>query len=326
MKRATTLFFFAVLCITAASAQQVHLNSQYFWCPSPSANRTINLCNPASGQAATGVLTLNAAVRDSNWPIKYEVLLNGRDVSDGQQDMINDDLWTLVDLDPVNTAQTVTLRFYDSQGSFEKTFKAYNLLNPPCTLPTGDQSVVMCSPDNNATLTSPLQIKAAATDSNPNELWWVIYLDGHPLAQQQWPNGTNGHDFATTLQSYTGKHKVTVQAHENNGTGTFQASAYVNITAPAGCAPTLPGPSVYICSPGTTTTGTRLHVVAKAYDGYDIKWMQIYLDRKEVYTIRNTSLDTYIPVTSGTHRLTVTETNYAGSGVTYSTTEYVTVN
>jgi hypothetical protein len=83
---------------------------------------------------------------------------------------------------------------------------------------------------------------------------------------------------------------------------------------------------VYICSPGTTTTGTRLHVVAKAYDGYDIKWMQIYLDRKEVYTIRNTSLDTYIPVTSGTHRLTVTETNYAGSGVTYSTTEYVTVN
>ena len=323
MRCALKLFALVVFCAPFALAQNVYLNNQYFWCPAPSTNRSINLCEPANNQAGTGNLWLYASVHDSHWPISYEVLVNGR--SGIVEQAANEDIDTLVGLDPVSSQQTVTLRIYDSLGSFEKSFTAYNLLTPPCTPPANDPAVVMCAPANNATLTSPIQIKATATDSSTKYLDWVIYMDGHALAAQQWPNGTNGHDFARSLPVYNGKHRLTVQAHEQNGTTTVQATAYVNITSPVGCAPTLPGPGVHICSPGTTASGSQLHVVAKAYDTYSIKWMQVYVDRKEVYTARHTSIDTYIPITSGTHRLTVTETNYAGSGETYSTTEYVTV-
>src|SRR5581483_6049047 len=113
--------------------------------------------------------------------------------------------------------------------------------------------------------------------------------------------------------------------HEQNGSNTFQATAYVNITAPAGCAPTLPGPGVTMCTLENSPSQSSLHIVAKAYDNYTIKWMQIYVDGHEAYTARNASIDTFVPISQGKHRVTVRETNYAGSGQTYSTTEYITV-
>jgi hypothetical protein len=66
-----------------------------------------------------------------------------------------------------------------------------------------------------------------------------------------------------------------------------------------------------------------LHVLSKAYDSYTINWMQVYIDRKKVYTTRHSAIDTYLAVTGGMHRVTVTENNAGGQ--TYSTTRNVTV-
>ncbi|MFL6299296.1 MAG: alkaline phosphatase family protein [Terriglobales bacterium] len=83
-------------------------------------------------------------------------------------------------------------------------------------------------------------------------------------------------------------------------------------------------PSVTICSP---TSGSSLsspaHVVAATTSSSTVTATQIYLDGVKVYQVNSPKLDTYLTMSTGTHRLTVQGYNTAGA--VFKSTEYVTV-
>jgi len=73
-------------------------------------------------------------------------------------------------------------------------------------------------------------------------------------------------------------------------------------------------PSVTICTPTNGASVTSpMRVVAGSNSDYTVSYMQIYLDGLKQYQVSGGKLDTPIPVTSGTHRLTVQAKDASGA-------------
>jgi len=93
---------------------------------------------------------------------------------------------------------------------------------------------------------------------------------------------------------------------------------------PPACTLNQTNPSVTICSP---TSGSSLnspaHVVAATTSSSTVTAAQIYLDGVKVYEVNAPKVDTYVNMTTGTHRLTVQ--GYNSAGAVFKSTEYVTV-
>ena len=111
---------------------------------------------------------------------------------------------TLTDSDP-SSPQTVSLTGTGASSS-------------TCTLSTVSPSVTICTPANNATVTSPVAIKAGTTDSKTVQ-FLQIYLDGAKVYQ------VNGSTLNTSLAMAAGTHRLTVQAYD----GTYFKTT-INIT------------------------------------------------------------------------------------------------
>ena len=83
-------------------------------------------------------------------------------------------------------------------------------LAAPCTLSTVNPSVTICTPANGATVTSPVNIVAATTDSSP-VIAMAIYVD-NVLATKQ-----NVSEINTSIPMSAGMHYVVVQAWDQAG-------------------------------------------------------------------------------------------------------------
>ncbi len=72
--------------------------------------------------------------------------------------------------------------------------------------------------------------------------------------------------------------------------------------------------TVTICSPANNSTVTSpVSIVAQATDSKTITQTQIYIDRVKQYQIAGGSVNTSLPLTAGTHRITVQAHDSAGS-------------
>ena len=112
---------------------------------------------------------------------------------------------------------------------------------------------------------------------------------------------------ATVSPTTTTTYSATATA--SDGT-TASATATVTVasasSAGSGCTPSTTDRTVTICSPSTSTTSSPLHVVATSTDATaPVIRMEIWLDGVKVYSTAATSIDTYVPASSGTHRLVV---------------------
>src|SRR5579884_1765264 len=64
-------------------------------------------------------------------------------------------------------------------------------------------------------------------------------------------------------------------------------------------------PSVTICTPTGGNVPSPVHVVAGSTDSNPVSAMQIYVDDKLVYQVLTNSIDTWIPLSVGNHRMQV---------------------
>ena len=90
-----------------------------------------------------------------------------------------------------------------------------------CAPGSASPSVTICTPQNGATVTSPVHITAAAESSNPVTLM-QIYIDG----VKAWQN--SGSTVDTNLTLAAGTRRLTVQAKDSTG---FTFKQTINITA-----------------------------------------------------------------------------------------------
>jgi hypothetical protein len=76
----------------------------------------------------------------------------------------------------------------------------------PCPLSTVDKSITICTPNDGATVTSPVNIVAGATDKTSKVTAMKIYVDNMSAYQ------ANAAELNATISMTQGSHSVTVQA------------------------------------------------------------------------------------------------------------------
>jgi hypothetical protein len=76
-------------------------------------------------------------------------------------------------------------------------------------------------PANNATVSSPVQVSAAATDTNPVK-YLQIYLDGVKVYE------VLASSLSTSLSMSSGTHRLTVQAADSTGL-IFKTTIYITV-------------------------------------------------------------------------------------------------
>ena len=144
-----------------------------------------------------------------------------------------------------------------------------------CTPNGGDRTVTVCTPTNGATVTSPFEVSAAATDSAAVSAM-QIYLDGVKVFQ------VNANSFDTSVTASTGTHRLTVKAWD--AVGAFSQTLSVTVTAGGSNTPPF-GWLDYAknASDGSTTVaqGGTLSIVgwaADKEDGAPVAKVQVFVD------------------------------------------------
>ncbi len=127
----------------------------------------------------------------------------------------------------------------------------------------------------------------------------------------------------TVTASATGEKTSTATTNVNQGTTAtlnFQLSSSTGGT----CAGSGVNRTVTICSPANNATVTSpVNIVAQVTDSSKITETEIYIDRVKQYQIASSSVNTSMPLTVGTHRITVQVVDSTGK---FESTENVTVS
>ncbi len=178
-----------------------------------------------------------------------------------------------------------------------------------CTPGSTNRTVTICTPSNNATVTSPVEISAAAADSS-TVTSMQIYVDG---VAKYTKLSTKSID--TSLSMSAGTHRITVQAKDS--AGTFKSTVYVTVSSSSSGGGTCGGTTnrtVTICTPTNgSTVGSPVQITAAATDSSTVTALQVYLDYTKVYEVTNTkTLSTSLSMSAGTHRLTVQAKDASG--------------
>ncbi len=93
-------------------------------------------------------------------------------------------------------------------------------------------------------------------------------------------------------------------------------------TVGTGCQGSGVNQTVTICTPTSgATVSSPVQITATVTDSKPVNYTQIYLDGVKQMTIHSSTVNTTLPMSSGSHRLTV----QANDGVTFKTTIYITV-
>ena len=183
-----------------------------------------------------------------------------------------------------------------------------------CHAPAQQRALHLCL-STGEPITSPVQVQATPKTLLPIEAM-KIYVDGVVKYS------TKDNLLSTRLALPSGNHRMTVKAWDRFGS----YSQAVNFTVSNADDCVLPGTdrTVKICTPSAGgSSGSPVRIKATISDATPVKAVQIYLDNALTFRTGPTHLlDTTLPMSSGTHRITVKAWDAAGQ---FSKTLNVTV-
>lgn len=198
-------------------------------CPAPTTDRSIDICTPPDGVFLTSRFLLRAKVTDSLGLKGISLYVNG--VFQGSAESIPPDVSIFFFSSP--GTYRITLLAKDSQGYFKKTTTIAVSPQSPCSPSTVNDTVRICSPAPNETVSSPAHISGVATDSadasgSPN-VSMTIYVDGQAaeFTNGQYNNGP-GNVINSWILLAPGTHRVTIQHHDQTGK-VFSKTEYINV-------------------------------------------------------------------------------------------------
>ena len=200
-------------------------------CTLNTASPSVTICTPTNGATVTSPVNIVAGTTDNSSTVKYvQIYVDGAKQYQVSGNQLNTSL-------PMSTGtHRVTVQAQDAAGTIFKstiniTVGSSGGGSGPCTLSTTNPSVTICSPANNATVTSPVNVVAGTTDSN-NVTKMEIYLDGVGV----YGVAANQLNASIPINS-TGSHRIAVQAWDSAGQ-VFKSAVYVTV----GSAPPPPPP------------------------------------------------------------------------------------
>jgi hypothetical protein len=177
-----------------------------------------NICTPTSGASLSSPIAVQSAAHMAN-PINYsQIWLDGVFRYQVARAFINTSVSTstgphrltvqTMDISGVIAKQTIYVTVAGGQAG--------------CTQNTADPSVTICSPSNNASVTSPVTITGSTRDSAATVVNMFVWVDG----AKKWT--VSGSSVNTSLPMAPGNRRVTVQAKDSSGRY-FQSTVYVNV-------------------------------------------------------------------------------------------------
>ena len=289
----------------------------------------VQFCSPSNG-AATGTSTTVSAAGASNI-VAMKLYVDGQDpAADTVQSA---SLTTSVSLG--SGQHNLTVVGWDNPGNVYQSSITVSAgaSNAPSsssgTCAANGTGVTICSPGNGSSIASPVQINAAAA-AGSGIAAMKIYVDDQDSYTIQ-SNAIN-----TSLGMGAGTHNVVVQAWDNSG-NVYKTPVSVNVSG--GSAPTpsptptptpagpcgASGTGVSVCAPlNGANTGSPVQITAGAAAGSGIAAMKVYIDNQDSYTIQSNSINTTLPMSSGTHYVVVQA--WDNSGNVYKTPVTVSVS
>jgi hypothetical protein len=206
---------------------------------SPTATTTYTATASGAGGTATGAATVTVSSVTSTAPT-VQLNANPSTITAGQTSTLS---WTSTNANSVTISglgtfgatgsttvgpkatTTYTATATAADGSTANSFATVTLQSAagaPCTLSTVNQTVTICTPQNGATVTSPVQVVAGSTDTTAPVLRMEIWLDGVKVDSV----AGNSLDMQVTMAS--GTHRLVVVAAESD-TSYFRAVEYVTV-------------------------------------------------------------------------------------------------
>lgn len=212
------LLLFLLLAFIPALAQTVTDEP----CPAPAQERSIHFCIPVDGSVVSSQLSVRAKVTDSrsvqvqfcidSCPSEWGIESSGKDVIG------------LVGFGGSGWRRLI-VRARDDVGEYQRAIWVNVSRDPPCTPGTLDNSITICTPMENETLTSPLRVAAAATDNDVVKVM-LLYVNG--VKQNHVRSGKN---LSYWILLPPGRLRLTVWA-QNSQNQTYKKTVNVNVAAP----------------------------------------------------------------------------------------------
>jgi hypothetical protein len=171
-------------------------------------DRTVTICTPTQGSQVPGSFFVVAHVTDS-LTFTSTVFFDGINIGSGAVSDINAEVGSFTG------THRITVKAQDSSGTFSSSILVNEITNTqtPCAPSQSNQILVICTPQDGDQETSPVEMAAVTTDSNPLNATQV-YVDGVKAAEG---NGDEANYVLTHLLLEPGPHRVTFQALEKSG-------------------------------------------------------------------------------------------------------------
>ena len=249
----------------------------------------VSVSSPANGSSVDSPVTIQASAfptaghKISGWYIYVDSVA----------------VWNISSLSFINASvsmttgtHTVLVRAWDTSGAFGDQTLTLTIATKPV--------VTVSTPDNGASVISPINIQASATPTGGRSIsGWYVYLDG--VAAYHVSGVSSIH---ANINASSGPHTVLVRAWDTSGAFGDQSlslnvqTVAVNISTPANGA----------------TVSSPVNVQATASSSQKITGWYIYVDSQAVYNQPNGgSVNADIALTSGTHTMMVRAWNSTGA-------------
>lgn len=253
---------------------------------------SVTICAPANGSTVTSPVTVSAGATSSKTVQFMQVYLDGVVQTTIYAKIVN------LQLAPSAGQHRLTVQMMDSAGVLTKN-TIYFTVGTGTSGNTGGTAVAIGTPTNNAIVSSPVHVSASVT-SDKSISYTQVYLDG--VAKYTVYSKSVEVDIAASA----GTHRLTVQAKDSAGTIT---KSTINFTVGA----TVAGTTVTINAPANNATvSSPVRVSASVTSDKTISYTQVYVDGVAKYTINSQTIDVYLPLASGAHRITVQAKDNAG--------------
>jgi hypothetical protein len=289
-------------------------NSVAQTCSPGSADPSVTICMPQSGDALDSPIHLQIATNDSAQVDRLQVWYNG--VKRWENPVSSADFFLATgNGGPYRItamAHDVSGRWFQSTVNISVIGQIY-VCTQPQTASQAPRTVVICQPTDGEIHFSPVHLTwnaLAAPGEQPTSV--QIFVDGKSVFQTP-PALSNGFPLpATALPMAIGRHRISIQAYDSQGA--FKSTIYMNVNKIyQGCTPPTVLPAMVVCSltDGQTVNGVITVKAAAAASTGILRFVEI-LDGVQVLNTAHAWLDNGLSVTPGPHTLVLRATTNSG--------------
>jgi phospholipase C len=289
------LLLLPAICLVAAAASGAT-------CTPTGANRTVTVCTPANGATVTSPFEVSAAATDSATVAAMQIYLDGVKIFSVAASSFDTTVTASVG------THRLTVKAWDSAGSFSQVLSITvssggggggSVSVSPTSLVFGNQTV--------GTTSAPQPVTLSNTTSNTVTISSISisgdFGQGNNCGSSVAANGSCTINV-TFSPSTTGSRSGTLSIDDSAGTQT------VSLVGTGGtstsCSLSSANPSVTICQPANNANVTSpVQIIAGTTDSHTVIAMKIYVDGVSQFFTSSNAIDTSLPMSLGTHRITV---------------------